>query len=237
MLARLLQQQSFARKLVIANSFPMRNADRGGSRSPVGRMVESISVRRLQLVDIALMPAYHRRGIGGELLRRLFAEGRGASIGLHVSTGNPARRLYETVGFRSVSNNLRICEWSTRDQWPFARFPSAQGVHHLLLSPLDRMSATDAISISRQLARTFMEVFFGQIQPFAFGITPELGAMCRTTPVDRQNQALFSPAGDRTAERNHHFRLGICGGRVSAGQGQGSGLSNYPIGLKTERKR
>jgi ribosomal protein S18 acetylase RimI-like enzyme len=104
MLAKLLQQQSFAQETGYRQQFP--NSERRIVEvhgAPVGRMVVDIRPERLHLVDIALMPAYHRRGIGGELLKRLIAEAAGRPIGLHVSTSNPARRLYEQVGFRSVS--------------------------------------------------------------------------------------------------------------------------------------
>lgn len=104
MLAKLLQQQSFAQETGYRQQFP--NADRRiieVQGVPVGRMVVDFQPEGVHLVDIALNPAYHRRGIGGDLLRRLIVEAAGRPIGLHVMSTNPARRLYERVGFRSVS--------------------------------------------------------------------------------------------------------------------------------------
>ena len=52
-------------------------------------------------LSIALLPAYRGRGIGSVLLNRLFelAKERYTSISLSVSKENPARKLYERMGF------------------------------------------------------------------------------------------------------------------------------------------
>lgn len=80
-----------------------------------------------------------------------------------------------------------------------------------------------------------MEVFIGQIQPFAFGITPKGWAQCAGQLLSiAQNQALFSLLGTTYGGNGTTtFGLPDLRGRVSAGQGQGSGLSNYPIGMMT----
>ncbi len=69
----------------------------------------------IRLVDIALLPDFRRRGAGTELLRRLFAEGTAAGkpVTIHVEIFNPARSLYERLGF--VSKGERgfyvLMEW------------------------------------------------------------------------------------------------------------------------------
>lgn len=50
-----------------------------------------------RLVEIALLSSQRRRGIGTALLRGLIAEGR--PVLLSVERANPARRLYERLGF------------------------------------------------------------------------------------------------------------------------------------------
>ena len=57
-----------------------------------------------QLIQIQLAPELQGRGVGERLLRDLIAEARraGASLSLHVLHANPARRLYERLGFRIV---------------------------------------------------------------------------------------------------------------------------------------
>jgi ribosomal protein S18 acetylase RimI-like enzyme len=56
----------------------------------------------LELVEIS--PEYQNRGIGSYLIRQLLDRARelGLSVRLHVLRVNPARALYERLGFRAV---------------------------------------------------------------------------------------------------------------------------------------
>ncbi|MEV5003647.1 GNAT family N-acetyltransferase [Nocardioides sp. LML1-1-1.1] len=71
-----------------------------------GRITLDRRVDDIRVVDLALLPPYRGRGIGGALLTRVLAEasatGRTASI--HVEVHNPARRLYARLGFRPVED-------------------------------------------------------------------------------------------------------------------------------------
>lgn len=53
------------------------------------------------------MPAYQRRGIGAAILRDVIAEARagGHAVALRVLKVNPARRLYERLGFAVVGES------------------------------------------------------------------------------------------------------------------------------------
>jgi ribosomal protein S18 acetylase RimI-like enzyme len=68
---------------------------------PAGRLYVDVWAREIRIVDIALMPAYRGSGIGTMLLRRVFAEGdaAGKPVSIHVEVFNPARRLYDRLGF------------------------------------------------------------------------------------------------------------------------------------------
>ncbi len=57
-----------------------------------------------QLIQIQLAPELQGRGAGERLIGELIAEARraGATLSLHVLRANPARRLYERLGFRMV---------------------------------------------------------------------------------------------------------------------------------------
>lgn len=59
---------------------------------------------------IAASPEFRGRGVGGRLLARLMDEVRGAypSISLSVREGNPARRLYERMGFEPVEGGEAV---------------------------------------------------------------------------------------------------------------------------------
>ena len=55
----------------------------------------------LRIIDIALLPAFCGRGVGTSLLQEALAEAaaRGVKAVLSVEHWNPARRLYERLGF------------------------------------------------------------------------------------------------------------------------------------------
>jgi ribosomal protein S18 acetylase RimI-like enzyme len=62
--------------------------------------------RELRVVDIALLPDFRRRGIASRIFAQLIedAEKNGWEISLHVEHNNPARRLYDRIGFVPVRN-------------------------------------------------------------------------------------------------------------------------------------
>jgi ribosomal protein S18 acetylase RimI-like enzyme len=58
------------------------------------------------LLYIAVSPENRGRGIGGGLLKEAFRRAEG-DIKLHVEYDNPAKRLYERMGFRSKYAEMR----------------------------------------------------------------------------------------------------------------------------------
>jgi ribosomal protein S18 acetylase RimI-like enzyme len=68
---------------------------------PVGRLYVDRGPTELRLMDIALLPQHRGQGIGGHLVRGLLDEAAaaGVPVSLHVEAHNPARRLYERLGF------------------------------------------------------------------------------------------------------------------------------------------
>lgn len=70
---------------------------------PAGRFYVQRWPGEIRLVDIALLPGFRRHGAGTELLGRLFAESEktGLPVTIHVEIFNPARALYERLGFVS----------------------------------------------------------------------------------------------------------------------------------------
>ncbi len=71
---------------------------------PAGRLYVARWDDDIRIIDIALLPDYRSRGIGTALLRELLAEAAtGAKrLSIHVEINNPARRLYERLGFVQV---------------------------------------------------------------------------------------------------------------------------------------
>ncbi|TNE61138.1 MAG: GNAT family N-acetyltransferase [Alphaproteobacteria bacterium] len=80
--------------------------------SPVGRLYLHAPAGEIHIVDISLMPAVRGQGLGGLLLRGVIerAECEGRAVYLQVDEVNPARRLYERLGFRITgTNDFRLC--------------------------------------------------------------------------------------------------------------------------------
>jgi ribosomal protein S18 acetylase RimI-like enzyme len=70
----------------------------------IGRLYLYRSVREIRLMDISLLPAWRNRGLGTQLVREVLAEAQrqGQLVTLHVEPWNPAKRLYQRLGFRFV---------------------------------------------------------------------------------------------------------------------------------------
>lgn len=77
------------------------------NREPVGAIATVAPPGSLHVLDIALLAPQRRRGIGTTLLSRILVEADrcGHAVTLHVDVGSPARRLYERLGFRAVSQD------------------------------------------------------------------------------------------------------------------------------------
>ena len=62
-----------------------------------------------------MLPEFRGRGIGRMLIEEILAEGRstGRSVSIHVEHDNPARHLYDRLGFRHVDTNgvYHLLEW------------------------------------------------------------------------------------------------------------------------------
>ncbi len=85
-------------------------------REPVGRLYVDRRKREIRVIDIALLPAYRRRGIGGALMQEVLDEAAaaGKKVSIHVELYNPAMRFYERLGFAAIADGgvYRLMEWS-----------------------------------------------------------------------------------------------------------------------------
>lgn len=72
--------------------------------NPIGRIYVYRTEQEIRLMDIALVPASRRQGIGSALLRELLDEARATNreLTLHVEPDNPAQHLYRRLGFRLI---------------------------------------------------------------------------------------------------------------------------------------
>src|SRR5258706_21988 len=87
--------------------------------TPVGRLYLNFLPADVRIVDIALVPETRGQGIGGKILRQLLedAAGTGRAVSIHVEMYNPARGLYERLGFRYLSEHgvYYLMEWRPDD--------------------------------------------------------------------------------------------------------------------------
>lgn len=67
----------------------------------IGRLYVDIVESSVRLMDLALVPAVRNRGLGGALTRAVmdYAESLRMGVTLHVEEDNPAKRLYDRLGF------------------------------------------------------------------------------------------------------------------------------------------
>jgi ribosomal protein S18 acetylase RimI-like enzyme len=81
---------------------------------PAGRLYVFRGVEEIRIMDIALAPEFRGRGIGTELLRELMGEAGDRSLSIHVEMNNPARRLYERLGFEPAGEHgvYVLMRWS-----------------------------------------------------------------------------------------------------------------------------
>lgn len=97
--------QFAAQRAYYRGKFPEASFDvieRGGSA--VGRLYVDRSGGELRIVDIALVPAHRGQGLGRALIEWLQQDAatRAQRIVIHVEANNPARRLYDRLGFVPV---------------------------------------------------------------------------------------------------------------------------------------
>jgi ribosomal protein S18 acetylase RimI-like enzyme len=72
-----------------------------------GRLYVARWEDEIRIVDIALLPEFRGRGIGGSLLADLIAEAdaAGKPLSIHVEQNNPARSLYDRLGFEEAGEH------------------------------------------------------------------------------------------------------------------------------------
>ena len=69
---------------------------------PAGRFYVDRREKEIRIIDLALLPEFRNQGIGTAILKDLIAEAdkKNLPLNFHVERFNPARRLYERVGFK-----------------------------------------------------------------------------------------------------------------------------------------
>jgi len=68
---------------------------------PIGRLYVARWAAEIRIMDVVMLPSHRNRGIGSQLIRDLQGEAAasGRPLTIHVERFNPARQLYERLGF------------------------------------------------------------------------------------------------------------------------------------------
>ncbi len=81
-----------------------------------GRLYVYRGEKDIRIMDIAVAPSFRGRGIGTALIEELIEEARASqrSVSVHVEMQNPARALYDRLGFVAVGEHgvYVLMEWS-----------------------------------------------------------------------------------------------------------------------------
>jgi len=82
---------------------------------PVGRLYLDERTDELRIVDISLLPGARGLGFGRALLEDVqdLARAGGKAVSIHVEKNNPARQLYDRIGFAFVEDKgvYDLLEW------------------------------------------------------------------------------------------------------------------------------
>ena len=67
----------------------------------IGRLYLDRREEEDRIIDIALLPEYRGKGLGGALMKEILdeADRAGKPVGIHVERNNPAMHLYQRLGF------------------------------------------------------------------------------------------------------------------------------------------
>jgi GNAT superfamily N-acetyltransferase len=85
-----------------------------------GRLLVLRSDEKIHVIDIALLPEHRGASIGTKFLKELQDEAKAAGkpLSIHVEQFNPARRLYERLGFQQIEEKgvYLLMEWKKSDE-------------------------------------------------------------------------------------------------------------------------
>jgi ribosomal protein S18 acetylase RimI-like enzyme len=84
---------------------------------PIGRLYVDRREHSIEILDVALLPAFRGRGIGRVLIEEILEEARasGRRVTIYVEHYNRARGLYDRLGFRHLATNgvYHLMEWQS----------------------------------------------------------------------------------------------------------------------------
>jgi len=86
----------------------------------IGRLYKDYRPDEIRVIDIALLPEYRGRGIGGRIMEAILAEAQNTekAVRIHVEHNNPAMRLYRRLGFTKIGDTgvYFFMEWQAQNE-------------------------------------------------------------------------------------------------------------------------
>ena len=83
--------------------------------TPIGRLYVDRRPDEIRVIDIALLPEHRGCGLGGAMMQDILNEALRTArpVRIHVESNNPARRLYERLGFHPIEEQgvYDLMEW------------------------------------------------------------------------------------------------------------------------------
>jgi ribosomal protein S18 acetylase RimI-like enzyme len=110
------QQMHYQRHWPAAEHSVIERLSADGARQSVGRLWLNRGSRMIHVLDIAILPEWRGQGLGRAVMVRLLAEAAasGREVSIYVETHNPARRLYERLGFAAVGELEGVHQYMVR---------------------------------------------------------------------------------------------------------------------------
>jgi ribosomal protein S18 acetylase RimI-like enzyme len=137
---------------------------------PVGRLYVHDSGREVTVMDITSAPAARNQGLGTLLMRWLLgkAQAEGLDVTLHVETNNPARVLYQRLGFREEGEEgvyLRL-RW-TPGCHRYKRLKTASSTRPLPSRGTTNITKSPRRRVVHPVRRLFEDAFTLDVEPEA----------------------------------------------------------------------
>ena len=92
------------------------------NKTPIGRLYihENYQEESIRIIDIALLPNWQKKGIGRGILEDILAKGNSLkrNVSIHVEAFNPAKHLYERLGFEKISETngvYHLMQWNYKN--------------------------------------------------------------------------------------------------------------------------
>jgi GNAT superfamily N-acetyltransferase len=89
----------------------------------IGRLYihSNFQAKGIRIIDISLLPAWQGQGIGRNILMDIIIKAGKLKmpVSIHVESFNPAKKLYESLGFKKISETngvYHLMEWTLSEQ-------------------------------------------------------------------------------------------------------------------------